>query len=479
MSADSFEKLSLSEPLALAVRELGFTVPTEIQAKALPLLLAGPTDFIGQAATGTGKTAAFGLPLLERTDAELKSVQGVILCPTRELALQVAGQIKLLGKHKGVKSLAIYGGADYGVQLDGLKRGAQIVVGTPGRLIDHIKRGSLALDKVQTVVLDEADEMISMGFKEELEEILKAVPREKSRIWLFSATMSKEVRRVAATYLQDPKQVSVNAAEMLSTTVRQLYITCREEEKPGIVSRIIDAADDFYGLVFCQTKALTTELNSYLAERGYKTDCLHGEKSQAERERTMKAFRERRLRLLVCTDVASRGLDVKDLTHVINYSIPRELDAYVHRIGRTARGGKAGVAISLVTPFNRGLIPRIEHMTKSRMEETKAPSRQEVGRKKAAKILQAFLAEKRHEKAVELLGSEWEQAVEPMDLVEIIGRFVAMLAPDLVEEKHASLPPPAPKAPSSHGHARPHHARPQHGKPHGHSKHPYPRKKKG
>ncbi|MBI3288252.1 MAG: DEAD/DEAH box helicase [Elusimicrobia bacterium] len=464
---DSFEQLSLSDFLARSLKDLGYAKPTAIQAQTLPILLSGRCDFIGQAATGTGKTAAFGIPLLEQADAAQKHVQGIILCPTRELALQVAGQIKLLGKHKGIKALAIYGGADYAVQIDGLRRGAQVVVGTPGRIIDHIQRGSLSLERVLTVVLDEADEMISMGFKEELEKILKAVPRERSHIWLFSATMSKEVRRVAATYLKNPKQVAVNRDEMLSTTVEQLYITCQEAEKPSIVCRLIDAADDFYGLIFCQTKALVTEVNQYLLDRGYKTDCLHGDKSQADRERTMKSFREKRLNLLVCTDVASRGLDVKELTHVINYSIPRELDAYVHRIGRTARSGKAGVAVSLVTPFNRGLISRIEHMTKSAMRETKAPGLHQVRLKKAAKLLAALLAQAHHEKAAALLGTEWDEALRGMDRKELVARFVSMLAPELFEAP-ASLPPPPPRAhvPTQAGH-RPHRyppKKPQHWK---------------
>lgn len=462
----TFDELPLSEPLARAVKELGFVTPTEIQAQALPILLGPPCDFIGQAATGTGKTAAFGLPLLSRVDTELKTVQALILCPTRELALQVAGQIKLLGKHTGVKTLAVYGGADYQVQFDGLKRGPQVIVGTPGRLIDHIERRSLDLTHAATVVLDEADEMISMGFKEELEKILQACPKERGVKWLFSATMSKEVRRVAETYLRQPKQVSVNKTEMLSATVSQQYITCSESEKPGIVCRLIDAADAFYGLVFCQTKALAVELDGYLRQRGYKVDCLHGDKSQAERERTMKAFRERKLSLLICTDVASRGLDVKDVTHVINYSIPRELDAYVHRIGRTARSGKHGVAVSLVTPFNRGLIPRIEHMTKSKLSEVSAPDRKAVAAKKVARLLESFLAETRHEKAAELLGPDWEAAVAPMDLRELIARFVALLAPDLFAERDAALPPPPPR-PGQEGHVAPRKSHPRpHSRPH-------------
>jgi ATP-dependent RNA helicase DeaD len=459
LPVESFKELKIGEPLLRAVAEMGYVEPTEVQRQALPVLLAGPTDFIGQAATGTGKTAAFGLPLLEQADPSLKHVQSLVLCPTRELAMQVAGQIALMGKHKGVKALPIYGGASYDAQIAGLHRGAAIVVGTPGRLIDLIERGVLNLADVRTVVLDEADEMISMGFKEDLEKILKATPREKGHIWLFSATMSKEVRRVAETYLRRPKQVAVNRVEMLSTTVEQVYYPARESDKPEVLCKLIESVDDFYGLVFCQTKALVMDLALYMQGRGYKVDSLHGDKTQADRDRTMKAFRDKKVSILICTDVASRGLDVKELTHVVNYSIPRELDVYVHRIGRTARSGKAGVAISLVTPTSRYLIGKIEHMTKSRMREGKIPTRKELGARKVLKILGAFHEQKHWPRAVELLGPDWKAVAANLSPEEIIGRFLAMLAPEIFEEREKEKPL---HAPASHqappGHSAPHHA---------------------
>jgi len=451
---NSFNELKLSAPLVRAIDELGYSAPTPIQALSLPILLGPAVDFIGQAGTGTGKTAAFGIPLLQQIDPADKRVQGLVLCPTRELALQVAGQINLLGKHMGVRALPVYGGAGYGEQLEGLKAGAAIVVGTPGRVIDHIDRRSLVLQGVKTVVLDEADEMISMGFKEDLEKILRATPRERSRIWLFSATMSKEVRRVADTYLRKPRQAVANPAEMLSTTVEQVYYTVRESDKPEILGKIIEASDDFYGLVFCQTKALTTDLTEYLTGRGFKVDCLHGDKTQSDRERTMRAFREKKVRLLICTDVASRGLDVKDLTHVINYSIPRELDVYVHRIGRTARSGKAGIAVSLMIPTHRHLISRLEHWTKSRMKEGKVPSRKEVGAKKVSKILTRFQEQKHYARAMELLGPDWRAATAGMSPEEIVGRFVALTAPEIFEEREKEKPllqAQAPRPAHSHG----------------------------
>ena len=319
----TFTELTLHPLLMKAINDLKYETPTAIQAQALPLLLGEPTDFIGQAATGTGKTAAFAIPMLQQIDASQRTLQGLILCPTRELAMQVSGQINLMGKHLRIRSLPIYGGSPFGDQFRGLRDGLNVVVGTPGRLIDHLERGSLKLNHLKTLVLDEADEMISMGFKEELEAILKATPRTTSHIWLFSATMSSEVRRVANTYLRKPKHVQVNKKEMLSTTVEQLYYKTKEPNKPEVLCKLIDAAENFYGLVFCQTKALVADLTHYLTERGYKVDCLHGDKDQKSREKTMQSFRDRRVTLLICTDVASRGLDVKDLTHVINYSLPR------------------------------------------------------------------------------------------------------------------------------------------------------------
>ncbi len=429
----TFADLNLSPPIQKAILELGFEKPSPIQEQALPILLGEPTDFIGLAATGTGKTAAFGIPMLERIDGDIKGVQALILCPTRELAGQVSGQIKILGKYKGVNAVAVYGGASFGDQVYGLKSGAAVVVGTPGRVIDHLNRGTLKLDGVKVLILDEADEMISMGFKDELEAILKMVPRAESKIWLFSATMSREVRRVADTYLKQPKQVQVNRKEMLSETVEQYYYVTQESNKPEILCKLIDNATDFYGLIFCQTKSLVNDLAQYMSGRGYKVDCLHGDKEQRDRERTMQNFRDRRVQMLICTDVAARGLDVKDVTHVVNYSIPRELDSYVHRIGRTARSGKAGVAMSLVTPANRRLVERIEFMTKSKMIQGKIPSSKEVGMKKVSALLPKFAAQMRVERVAELVDPTWMSAVEEMSKSEIIGRFVSMIMPDILE----------------------------------------------
>lgn len=432
---NNFNELGISPEIMRAIQDLGYEKPSPIQVETLPLLLGAPTDFIGLAATGTGKTAAFGIPMLEKIDASKKTVQGLVMCPTRELALQVCGQINLLGKYKGIKAIPVYGGASLMDQASGLRKGAQIVVGTPGRLIDHLERTTLRLQDVKMIVLDEADEMISMGFKEDLETILKASSREKSQIWLFSATMGREVSRVADTYLRNAKQVKTNRSEMLSTTVEQIFYPVREGDKPEILVKIIEMAENFYGLIFCQTKALVVDLTHYLNSRGYRVDSLHGDKSQSDRERTMQAFRDRKVSILICTDVASRGLDVKDISHVVNYTLPREFDVYVHRIGRTARSGKSGLALSLVAPSQRGLIGRIENLTKSRIKEGKIPSRKDIGSKKVAKMLPRFQAQTFFARAVEHLGDDWKTVISTMPVEEVVGRFLTMMSPEVFKDQ--------------------------------------------
>jgi ATP-dependent RNA helicase DeaD len=427
-----FTELDIQPELMRAIADLKYEIPSAIQAQALPILLGKATDFIGLAATGTGKTAAFAIPMLERINASKRTPQALVLCPTRELAMQVSGQINLLGKYLNIRSLPIYGGAGFDTQLRGLRDGVNVIVGTPGRLVDHLKRGTLKLGDLKTLILDEADEMISMGFKDDLEAILKAMPRATGNIWLFSATMNREVRRVADTYLKNPALVQINKKEMLSNTVEQLYYMTKESSKPEVLCKLIDAADNFYGIIFCQTKLLVVDLTRYLTDRGYKVDCLHGDKDQKSREKTMQLFRDRRVSLLICTDVASRGLDVKDITHVINYSIPRELDNYVHRIGRTARSGKSGIAMSLVSPSHRMLIGRIEKMTNSRMKEGLIPTHKEIMIKKVNQVLANFKTQKSTTRALEVMGSNWKTEISELSKEEIIARFLVMNFPDVL-----------------------------------------------
>ncbi len=431
---ENFSELNLSDPIAKAIAEMGYTKPTPVQAAVLPILLGPATDLLGMAATGTGKTAAYGLPLLERIDVTKRVTQGVVLCPTRELAIQVAEHINLMGKHKKVTALAIYGGAGYMEQLHGLKRGAYIIVATPGRLIDHIKRGTVKLDSVTHMIFDEADEMISMGFKDALEFILQQISTETCRRWMFSATMDTDLRRVADTYLRDAKTVQINRTEMLSGTVSQVYFTVEERNKAKGICRIIDMADDFYGLIFCQTKALVTDLTDYMKMRGYKVDCLHGDKNQREREYTLNLFKKKAVNILICSDVAARGLDVKDISHVINYSIPFEFDSYVHRIGRTGRSGKAGLAMSLIGYGQRHLISRIEAKTKTKMVQGRFPDQKEICAKKVAALLPKFNKSARHEKAALIIGDEWKAALETMTKEEIAARFIAQGNPEWFDD---------------------------------------------
>ncbi|MGE0526279.1 MAG: DEAD/DEAH box helicase, partial [Bdellovibrionales bacterium] len=354
---------------------------------------------------------------------------------TRELSLQVASQVALLGKYLDVHALPIYGGAGYQEQLHGLKKGISVVVGTPGRVIDHMNRGTLKLQGLRVLVLDEADEMISMGFREPMETVLESIPRENCQVWMFSATMSPAVRRIADGFLVDPKKIEVNRTEVLSSTVEQYFYMTQEKNKPEVLCKLIDAAEDFYGLVFCQTKTLVVDLTRYLAERGYKVDCLHGDMSQAAREAAMLAYRQRKTNIMICTDVASRGLDVKGVTHVINFSLPRELDSYIHRIGRTARSGKIGMAMSLVTPSHLHLVKKIERATKSKMNEGSIPTRKAIGMKKIAHMLARFTDQPGYERAMELMDESWRNAVSNMSSQEVAARFLALTFPWVFSEK--------------------------------------------
>lgn len=428
----SFKELPISAPLHRAIEELGFTNLTPIQEETLPVLLDRRTDFLGMAATGTGKTAAYAIPLLSELDVKSKKTQVLILSPTRELTQQIADSIQSIGKYMDARLVTIYGGAGYADQIRGLKQGAHIVIATPGRLIDHLERGTVDLSEVGTVILDEADKMISMGFKEDMEKILKAVKigSKDSHTWLFSATLQPDLRRVAEQYLKNPVRVQINSTEMLSGTVEQLYYPVAEDDKPEAICRFLEVTDDFYGLIFCQTKALVTDLSRFLRQRGYAIEELHGDKSQFEREQTLKRFRAGDVKILVCTDVAARGLDVKDLTLVVNYSLPRELESYVHRIGRTGRSGAKGVALSLVTRSHFHLIRRLEELTGTKIKRGAIPTATEVARKKMSKLLERFSTVDTSDGLLDLFDDSWAGAFEGKDAREIAARFIGMAFPD-------------------------------------------------
>ena len=356
----TFEELGLVPDLIRAIDEIGYESPMPIQEAVIPYLLGEGNDVIALAQTGTGKTAAYGLPLLQKIDPSREGVQAVVLSPTRELCLQIAGDLKDYSKYlDGVRVLAVYGGADISSQIRALRRGVQIIVATPGRLIDLMERGAAALDNVDNVVLDEADEMLNMGFSESIDRILEGVPRDRNTL-LFSATMSKEIEKIARNYLTDPKEIVVGSRNEGAEKVNHEYYLVHARDKYAALKRIVDYYPRIYAIIFCRTRLETQEVADKLIQDGYNAEALHGELSQAQRDLTMQKFRQKRVQLLVATDVAARGLDVDDLTHVINYGLPDDVENYTHRSGRTGRAGKRGTSICIVHLREKGKIRQIE-----------------------------------------------------------------------------------------------------------------------
>ncbi|GGC19403.1 DEAD/DEAH box helicase [Parapedobacter defluvii] len=355
-----FVELGIRHDIVNAITELGFEKPTPIQEQAVPVLLTGSNDFVGLAQTGTGKTAAFGLPLLELLDFSQKHPQALILCPTRELCLQISKDIEKFAKNiPNVHVVAVYGGASISDQLRQIRRGVHIVVATPGRMLDIIGRDAIDFSHVRYVVLDEADEMLNMGFQEDINNILSTTPDEK-KTWLFSATMPAEVRRIAKNYMTDPYELTVGTKNSGNANIEHHYYVIRARDKYAAFKRIVDSNPEIFGIVFCRTKVETQEIAEALIKDGYNADSLHGDLSQQQRDKVMKRYRERSLQLLIATDVAARGIDVNDVTHVINYSLPDEIENYTHRSGRTARAGKTGISLSLVNLKELGKIRQIE-----------------------------------------------------------------------------------------------------------------------
>ena len=343
----NFAELGLSAQTIFALKAKGFEEPTKIQSACIPLLLKDQVDVIGQAQTGTGKTAAFGLPILEIVDPSLYQVQALILAPTRELAVQVSEEIDSLKGDRHLEIAAVYGGASMELQLRKLRRGVHVVVGTPGRILDHLRRGSLNLENLKFVVLDEADEMLDMGFVEDIEEVLKQTPENK-RMLCFSATMPAPIRRLAERFMKSPQMVKIEQDAVTESLTDQLYIELREGDKFEALTRIIDMEESFYGLIFCRTKIQCDEIGRRLSERGYGAEPLHGDLSQKQRELILAKMRDKSINIVVATDVAARGIDIQELTHVINFSLPEDPEAYIHRVGRTGRAGKKGTAITFV-----------------------------------------------------------------------------------------------------------------------------------
>ncbi len=370
--------MSLREEILRAIEKLGFTEPTPIQQRTIPVILHSDRDLIALAQTGTGKTAAFGLPLIQLTDLKENHIQSIILCPTRELCMQISNDMGSFTQFvPGFKTVAVYGGADIRSQIRQLNEGCHVVVGTPGRVLDLINRGVLKLSKIRWVVLDEADEMLNMGFKEDLNNILSQTPQKK-RVLLFSATMAKEVRNIANKYMQDPEEVSVGGRNQGAENVRHEYYTVDARDRYAALKRIADYYPNIYGIVFCRTRRITGEIAQKLIADGYNSDALHGELSQAQRDHVMNRFRQKQIQLLIATDVAARGLDVNDLTHVINYDLPDDNEVYIHRTGRTARAGKSGLAISIIHRREQKKMRDIEKMSGKKFTAKKVPTGIEI-----------------------------------------------------------------------------------------------------
>ena len=371
-----FSELGLSDRLLTAISNSGFEEATPIQAETIPMVLKGE-DVIGQAQTGTGKTAAFGLPILQNIDFDNPNVQALIISPTRELAIQTQEEVYRLGKDEKAKVQVVYGGADIRRQINALKGHPQIVVGTPGRILDHIRRHTLKLEHIKTLVLDEADEMLNMGFLDDIESIIKQTPKDRQTL-LFSATMPAQIKRVGVQFMKDPHQVKIKAKELTTDLIDQYYVRVKEYEKFDVMTRFFDVQDPEVTIVFCRTKRRVDEVSKGLEARGYKAAGLHGDLTQARRTQIMQQFKQAKIDILVATDVAARGIDISGVTHVYNYDIPQDPDSYVHRVGRTGRAGQHGVSITFATPNEMDYLREIEKLTKVRMLPLKPPTEQEA-----------------------------------------------------------------------------------------------------
>jgi ATP-dependent RNA helicase DeaD len=421
----TFEALGLSEPLVRTLQALGYEEPTPIQVQAVPILLDG-RDVLGSAATGTGKTAAFALPMVERVEAEGRAVRALVLAPTRELAVQVSEAVHRYGRYRGIGVLPVYGGQPIERQISGLRRGVHVVVGTPGRLLDHIRRGTLKLDTVRYVVLDEADEMLDMGFIEDIEAILEKTPSDRQTA-LFSATFPPRIAELARRHLRDPVRVMVQPAELETPLVRQVAYTVPRQHKLEALGRILDAEAPSSAIIFCRTRNEVDELTESLAIRGYRPEALHGGLSQPQRDRVMGRFREGVADLLIATDVAARGLDVEHVSHVVNYDIPQTPEVYVHRIGRTGRAGREGTAITLVQPREHRLLKGIERQIRQRIEPARIPTVADL-RARRMDLVRASLREMLIAGEYEGFRGAVESLAEEFDVMDIAAAAVRMAA---------------------------------------------------
>ena len=421
----TFKETGLTGGILEAVKELGFDTPTPIQASTIPHILSSEQDLIAGAQTGTGKTAAFGLPSIQKTNVDDKRTQTIVLCPTRELCVQIAADLKSYAKHTaGFHVVAVYGGASIEPQMKALARGAHIVVGTPGRTKDLIRRKKLILKDIKRVVLDEADEMLTMGFKEDLEAILSQTPREKQTL-LFSATMSKAVKNITTNYMHNPVEISVSKERIGAENVKHFYYMVQVKNRYELLKRIADVNPTIYGIVFCRTRRETKDIANKLMQDGYNADALHGDLSQAQRDEVMGRFRKGHLQLLVATDVAARGLDVDDLTHVINYNIPDDLEVYVHRSGRTGRAGRSGISIVLAHTRDSGKLKEIERSFGVKFEKEEVPTGKDICTVQLFKLIDKIQKVEVDDQQIEPFLQTIYEKLEHLDREELIKHFVS------------------------------------------------------
>ncbi len=423
----NFESLGLSEPILKATYDLGFTSPTPIQEKTIPAILSETRDFIGLAQTGTGKTAAFGLPILQLIDIADKRPQALILAPTRELCLQITKNLQSYAKHlRGVNVVAIYGGASMGDQISAIRRGTQIIVATPGRMDDLLNRQKrINLSELQFLVLDEADEMLNMGFKDELDAILAQTPATK-RTFLFSATMPREVLAISRNYMHDPLEVTIGTKDAGASDIEHAAYIINPRERYLALKRIVDFYPNIYGIVFCRTRIETQEITEHLMRDGYNADALHGDLSQSQRERILNKFRSRKLQILVATDVAARGLDVKEITHVVNFSLPDDIETYTHRSGRTGRAGNLGTSVVLISPMEKFKLKRISEKVKKEFVINLIPSGEEICKRQLLHLVEKTEQAEINDAEIEKFLPEVYKKLDHLSKQDIIKKFVAI-----------------------------------------------------
>ena len=422
----TFEELGVSPEIRKAIEELGYENPMPVQEEVIPYLLGNGNDVVALAQTGTGKTAAFGLPLIQKIDVKNCVPQALVLCPTRELCLQIAGDLTDYSKYiTDLKILPVYGGSSIDSQIRSLKRGVHIIVATPGRLIDLMERKVAQLATIRDVVMDEADEMLNMGFTDSINAILENIPQDRNTL-MFSATMSSEIARIAKTYLHEAKEITIGTKNEGSKNVNHVAYIVHAKDKYLALKRVVDFYPQIYGIVFCRTRKETQEIADKLIQDGYNADSLHGELSQAQRDLVMQKFRQRHLQLLVATDVAARGLDVNDLTHVINYGLPDDTESYTHRSGRTGRAGKTGISIAIINLREKGRMKEIEHIIKKKFEVSVLPSGQEICQQQLIKVIDDIEKVKVNEEEIETFLPGIYRKLDWLDKEDLIKRVVSL-----------------------------------------------------